>query len=63
MNNRCYIRGLTLLGLFNTVIGCLFNRVLVRMIDTDTRLTVRWYWDKADCHEKETTKERVYRKP
>jgi hypothetical protein len=42
MSDRCYIRGLTWLGLLNTVIGCLFNRVLIRHIDTKTRRTVKW---------------------
>lgn len=42
VNNRCYLRGWTPLGLLNTVIGCLFNRVLVRHIDTETGKTVNW---------------------
>ena len=45
---RCYLRGLTLLGIFNTVCGCLFGQVLVRV--TDTGKTVRWYWDAAVKH-------------
>jgi len=36
MKCRCYVRGWTPLGLFNTVIGCVFNRVLVKTVDTDT---------------------------
>lgn len=48
MSKRCYLRGWTLLGLFNSVIGCLFNRVLVRIIDHDTGKTLRRRWDKAD---------------
>ena len=45
--NRCYLRGLTPLGLFNTVWGCLFNRVLVKVHDVETGTTVKWYWDTA----------------
>jgi len=41
---RCYLRGLTALGLFNTVTGCLFNRVLVRRRDIATGSTVGWLW-------------------
>ena len=47
MSNRCYLRGTTLLGLFNTVIGCLFDRVLVRTVNSETRKTVSWGWGKA----------------
>ena len=47
MNSRCYLRGLTLLGIFNTIVGCLFNRVLVVARDTETGRVVRWWWDKA----------------
>ncbi|GAI50230.1 unnamed protein product, partial [marine sediment metagenome] len=36
MSDRYYLRGTTLLGLLNTVLACLFNRVLVRCIDSDT---------------------------
>ena len=50
MSDRCYLRGTSVLGLFNTVIGCLFNRVLVRMTDTETHRTVGWYWDRATAH-------------
>lgn len=50
MSNRCYLRGWTWLGLLNTVMGCLFNRVLVRCIDEDTGRTVRWFWDTATNH-------------
>lgn len=45
--SRCYLRGTSRLGLFNTVIGCLFNRVLVRRVDDQTKKTVGWFWDKA----------------
>jgi hypothetical protein len=47
MKSRCYLRGWTLLGLFNTVIGCLFNRVLVQVTDRATGKTLRWRLDKA----------------
>ena len=46
---RCYLRGFTPLAIFNTVCGCLFGQVLVRVVDTDTR-TIRWYWDVAVKH-------------
>ena len=46
--NRCYIRGLTTLGIFNTIIGCLFNRVLCVIRDTENKKTIRRYFDKAD---------------
>jgi len=45
--SRCYLRGTSLLGLFNTIIGCLLNRVLVRMKDSKTGKTFWWRWDKA----------------
>lgn len=44
--DRCYLRGLSLLGIFNTIIGCLFNRVLVVAQDIETGRVVRW-WDLA----------------
>jgi hypothetical protein len=47
MNKRCYLRGLTLLGLLNTVLGCLFNRVIVRVVDGDTGHTLRWQLGRA----------------
>jgi len=50
MSNRCYLRGTSLLGIFNTIIGCLFNRVLVVAKDTDTGKVVRRYWDRAGAH-------------
>ena len=50
MSNRCYLRGISFLGLFNTIVGCLFNRVLVKCVDTDMGKTVSWYWDRADGH-------------
>ena len=42
MSDRCYIRGLTWIGLLNTLTGILFNRVLVRHRDSVTHKTVRW---------------------
>jgi hypothetical protein len=55
MSKRCYLRGTSALGIFNTVIGCLFNRVLVRKVCTicEQRCTVGWYWDKASLHPQE----------
>ena len=50
MSKCCYLRGTSLLGLFNTIIGCLFNRVLVIARDTDTGKVVRRYWNRADEH-------------
>jgi len=47
---RCYLRGLTPLGLLNTVMGCVFNRVLVRGADLTTGKTVAWRWDRATDH-------------
>ena len=46
-NCRCYLRGWTPLGLFNTVVGCAINRVLVKIVDMDTGKTVSWFWDTA----------------
>jgi len=51
--SRCYLRGLTPLGIFNTVCGCLFGKVLVKAVE-DTGEVVRWYWDAADNHPPET---------
>ena len=50
---RFYVRGITPLGIFNTVCGCLFGQVLVRIVDIDTGKTVRWYWDAAVKHPQE----------
>jgi len=50
MSNRCYLRGLSVLGLFNTLIGCLFNRVLVIRIDSDTDKLCGWLGDLATNH-------------
>ena len=49
-NNRYYLRGTSLLGIVNTVIACIFNRVLVRCTDSDTGETVRWFFDRATNH-------------
>ncbi len=45
--NRCYLRGTSPLGLFNTIIGCLFNRVLVKKVDHLSKKTVGWFWANA----------------
>ncbi len=50
VSNRCYLRGTSLLGLVNTILGCLINRVLVKCIDSDTGRTVAWLWDKGTDH-------------
>lgn len=39
-----------MLGLFNTVVGCLFNRVLVIVRETKTGVVLGHYWDRADAH-------------
>ena len=44
---RCYLRGWTPLGLLNTVLGCVFNRVLAKHIDNETGKTVKWSIRKA----------------
>jgi len=48
--SRCYLRGWTALGLLNTVLGCLLNRVLVRCVDRAMGRTVRWRWERATAH-------------
>ena len=45
--NRCYKRGTSLLGWFNTIVGCLTNRVLVKRVDRDSGQIVGWFWGKA----------------
>ena len=50
MSNRYYLRGTSLFGLFNTIAGCLFNRVLVIARDANTGKIVWRYWDRADRH-------------
>ena len=50
MSNRCYLRGTSWLGLLNTVLGCLVNRVLVRTRDVATNQTLSWRWGKAHDH-------------
>ena len=42
MTYRFYIRGRTWLGLLNTVLACLFDRVLVHHVDAGTKKTLRW---------------------
>jgi len=46
---RCYLRGTSWLGLLNTILGCVLNRVLVRCID-ENKHTIAWRWDKATDH-------------
>lgn len=41
--NRFYVRGYSWLGLLNTLLGCLFNRVLVQHVNDDDE-TIRWTW-------------------
>jgi len=50
VNARCYLRGTSWLGLLNTILGCVLNRVLVRCVDDKTRHTVAWRWDRATDH-------------
>lgn len=45
---RCYWRGSSLLGIFNSICGCLFNRVLVRERSLGTGKIIRSYWGVAD---------------
>jgi len=47
---RCYLRGRSWLGLLNTIIGCLFNRVIVLKVSGigEKRQVVDWWIDVAD---------------
>ena len=45
--DRFYFRGWSVLGVFNTIIGCLFNKVLAVSIDNETNKIVKWWFDKA----------------
>ncbi|HML23553.1 MAG TPA: hypothetical protein PKD09_17990 [Aggregatilinea sp.] len=45
---RCYLRGTSALGLLNTVLGCLFNRVLVLHKRKDDGRIVGVAIDRAD---------------
>ena len=47
IGNRCYFRGTSWLGLLNTVLGCLFNRVRVKVVDSDTKYVLGWRWGKG----------------
>ncbi len=47
LRNRFYLRGLTPLGIFNTIAACLCNRVLVLHKDSDTHKVVGWHWGKG----------------
>jgi hypothetical protein len=53
MNNRFYLRGTTPLGLFNTLLGAFFNRVLVRCRDVGSGKTIGWKWARADSFPRE----------
>ena len=44
---RCYLRGTSWLGLLNTLLGCMINRVLVQKRDQETGQTIGWFWAKA----------------
>jgi len=48
--SRCYLRGTSVLGLLNTLLGCVFGIVLVKMVDTRSGTVIRWYLDKATRH-------------
>lgn len=50
LRNRFYVRGWTLLGVFNTLTACLFNRVLVLHKDKLTHRVVSWSIDKGSDH-------------
>jgi hypothetical protein len=45
---RFYLRGWSPLGVFNTIIGPLFNRVLVKMVHLPDHTVVGYRWDLAD---------------
>jgi len=47
MGRRCYCRGSSWLGILNTILGCVLNRVLVKHIDTKSRQIVGWSWRSA----------------
>jgi len=49
MDNRFYLRGLTPLGLLNTLLGAVLNRVLVRCRDSQSGKVVGWRWMRADA--------------
>lgn len=48
LRNRFYIRGTTVLGIINTILGCLFNRVLVKCIHKSGMIS--WGIDKGTNH-------------
>lgn len=48
--NRAYLRGTSLLGLVNTVLGTLFNRVIVLIVSDDTDKVEDWRIDKGTDH-------------
>jgi hypothetical protein len=50
MSKRFYLRGLTPLGLFNTLTACLFNRVLVLHLEEESLKIVDWHIGKGTDH-------------
>lgn len=54
LRNRFYLRGATPLGLLNTLLAGLFNRVLVRCVDKDTGKTIHWFWGRGTDFPRET---------
>lgn len=49
LRNRFYVRGTTCLGLINTVLGAVFNRVWVQIIDSETG-PCGGFWDRGTDH-------------
>lgn len=47
VRNRFYVRGLTPLGIFNTLMAFISNHVLVLHRDTDTGKVVDWHVGKG----------------
>lgn len=47
IHNRFYVRGRTLLGMFNTLTAFIFNRVLVLHRNTDTGKVIDWHVGKG----------------
>lgn len=56
VKNRCYWRGTSPLGLLNTILGCLCNRVLVKCVDDDSGETTALLRERADEHPPERAK-------
>ncbi len=51
-SRRFYLRGTSALGILNTIMGFLFNVVLVVMRDEHGRMA-GCFWDKATSHPQE----------